>query len=286
MTTLAIDLAVIATIAFCGWRGYKNGLIRGVFGVVTLIVSLFIANIAANAYSQDFTGMLKPFVSGVVEKALTDIAEGAIDDTPGGLTNGTPGGLTNGTPSGLTNGTPSGLENQFDSEEFGKAYSALRLIGLSESAAMRVAESTLAPESKEGVDEEGAEGGGGPAGATEDAAPGDEGSGVRVTLWDMIADKLSDSLAYVAVFAVAFILMAIIFAVLGNIISFVFSLPGLKLVDIIAGAALGLVKGLILVLALTAVIRYFGLVVPEIIEETSVLKYFINNNLIADLLGI
>ena len=278
MTTLAIDLAVIATIAFCGWRGYKNGLIRGVFGVVTLIVSLFIANIAANAYSQDFTGMLKPFVSGVVEKALTDIAEGAIEDTPGGL--------NNSTPSGLGQSTPSGLENEFASEEFGKAYSALRLIGLSESAAMRVAESTLAPESKEGVDEEGAEGGGGPAGATEDAAPGDEGSGVRVTLWDMIADKLSDSLAYVAVFAVAFILMAIIFAVLGNIISFVFSLPGLKLIDIIAGAALGLVKGLILVLALTAVIRYFGLVVPEIIEETSVLKYFINNNLIADLLGI
>jgi len=259
LTTLAIDLAVLAIVAFCGWRGYKNGLIRGVFGVVTLIVSLFIANITAMAYSREFTQMLKPFVSGVVESTFSDMRDEGLEYDPGAH------------------------EHENQSEEFGKAYTALRMIGLPESAAVRVAEATLEPESKEDSEDNGDEV---IDEVVDETAINSEESGTQVAFSDLIADKLSDILAYVAVFAVAFILLAIIFSVMGNIISFVFSLPGLKLVDIIAGSALGLVKGLIIVYALTSVIRYFGLLVPQTIEDTSILKHFINNNPIADLLGI
>lgn len=247
MRTLAIDLAVIAVIAFCAWRGYKNGLIRGVFGVVSLIVSLFVANIVADAYSQEFTDMLYPFVSGIVESTLTDMRDEGIEYDP------------------------NAHEHDNDSEEFGTAYTVLRMIGLSESAAVRVAELALVIDSEENEDGE------------EEVIIEDT---PRVFLPEMIANRLSDVLAYVAVFAVAFILLAIIFAVAGNLISFVFSLPGLKLIDIIAGSALGLFKGFILVYALTAVIRYYGLLLPETIEATSVLNYFVNNNPIANILGI
>jgi uncharacterized membrane protein required for colicin V production len=231
LTTLAIDLTVIAIVAFCGWRGYRNGLIRGVFGVVALAVSLFLANIAANTYSEEFTGMLKPFVGGIVDSALTEIVdEGLVYN-------------------------PLEHEHENDTEEFGTAYTALRLIGLPEPAAVRIAEMALERESEE-------------------------------SLSDMIADRLSSVLAYVAVFAIAFVLLAIIFAVIGNLIGFVFSLPGLKIVDIIAGALFGLAKGLILVFALAAIVRYFGLLALETLEGTSVLNYLVNNNPIADMLGI
>lgn len=249
MTTLAIDLAVIATILFCGWRGYKNGLIRGVFGVVSLIVSLLVGNIVAVAYSEDFTVMLDPFVSGLVESTFTDMRDEGIEYDP------------------------VEHDHQNKTEDFGRAYTALRLIGISESASVKVAEEAVEPG---GQEEDG----------TEDIADGEVEGGARVILTDRIAGKLSGILAYVAVFAVAFILIAIILAVIGNLVSFVFSLPGLKLVDMIAGSALGLLKGFIIVYALAAIVRYFGLVAPQIIEGTSILKHFVNNNLIADIIGI
>ena len=240
MTTLAIDLVVIAIVAFCGWRGYRNGLIRGVFGIVALIVSLFLANIAATAYSDDFTGMLKPFVGGIVDTALTDIVDEGIKYDP------------------------AEHEHETDSEEFGTAYTVLRWIGLPEPSAVRVAEQAV------------------------DIEDEDDGEAltIRRTLSDLIADKLSSALAYVAVFAIAFILLAIIFAVMGNLIGFVFSLPGLKLLDIIAGVLFGLAKGLIIVFTLAVVVRYFGLLAIETLEETSILNYLVNNNPIAERLGL
>jgi hypothetical protein len=81
-------------------------------------------------------------------------------------------------------------------------------------------------------------------------------------------------------------LIAIVFAVIGNLVGFVFALPGLRIVDIISGAALGLVKGMIIVLAVTVIIRYFGLVFLPTIEGTTLLRYFVNNNPIANMLGI
>ena len=231
MTVLAIDLAVIGIIVFCGWRGYRNGLIRGVFGVVALIVSVFIANIAAEAYSEEFTGMLKPFVGGIIDTTFTEMDdEGLVYD-------------------------PDEHEHENKTQEFGRAYSVLRRIGLPELSAVRIAE--LSAESD-----------------------------IKGLFSDIIADKLSSVLAFVAVFAIAFILIAIIFTVIGNLIGFVFSLPGLKLLDSIAGVLFGLAKGLIIVFALATIAKYFGLIALDTVEETSVLTYFINNNPIADMLGL
>ena len=229
MTALLIDLAIIGIVVFCAWRGYRNGLIRGVFGVATLILALFFANIAAEAYSEEFEGMLAPFVGGIVDTALTELHSGAIEYEF------------------------TGHEN--DSEAFRTAFAVLRQIGLPVSASIRIAELTV---------EEGFEG----------------------QLSDVIAEKLSATLAYISVFAIAFVIVAIVFAVVGNLIGFVFSLPGLKLLDIIAGVAFGFVKGLIIVLAMAAVIRYYGLLALETLEGTTVLDYLVSNNIIANMLGI
>ena len=234
MITLALDLAVIGTIVFCGWRGYKNGLIRGVFGVVSLIVSLFLASTLASAYSGEFTEMLKPFVGGIIDSAIVDIAEDDGEQDVGDF--------------------------EDESENFITAYSALRRIGLPESSSARIAEMTVADSISEMM----------PA----------------VLLSDFIADKLSSVLAYAAVFGVAFLLMAIVFAVVGNLVGFIFSLPGLKLLDIISGAAFGLAKGFIIVYAVAVVMRYAGLLAPDILAGTSVLKNIVNNNPIATIIGI
>ena len=231
MIVRVIDLAIIGTVAFCAWRGYRNGLIRGAFGVVALIVSLFIANVAATAYSEEFTGMLKPFISGIIETTITTMKEDEITYKP------------------------SEHDHEIKTEEFRTAYTALRQLGLPEASSVRVAELSF-EDSEEGY------------------------------IADIIADKLSSVLAFVAVFGIAFILLAIIFAVVGNLIGFVFSLPGLKIVDAVTGVILGVAKGFIIVLALAVVVRYFGLLVSSTLEETNVLSYIVNNNAIADMLGL
>ena len=234
MILFAIDVAIIVIVAFCGWRGYKSGLIRGAFGVAALLVSLLVANVAAKTYSQEFTGMLTPFVGGIVETTLTTITEENISfDLPDASPN-----------------------KAIEAADFKTAYNVLRQLGLPDVSAQNVAEKT-----------------------TED----NDGSSY---LPDLITEKLSSVLAYIAVFAVAFILLTIVFTVIGNLVGLMFSLPGLALVDSIAGTLLGLAKGLLIVFALTTVARYAGIISPALLDETKLLGYLVVNNPIAEIIGV
>jgi len=235
LTAFLIDVAVLGTVVFCAWRGYKNGLIRGVFGVVSLILSLFVANIAAQAYADEAKVMMMPFVSGIIDSTLTEMSDNDIVYQP------------------LAH------DHELDTADFGKAYTALRIIGIPEAAAVRVAERSI--ESLD-LDEDG------------------------TSFPDLIADNLTHSFSFVAVFGIAFLLIAIVFAVIGNLVGFVFSLPGLKLVDIITGSVLGLFKGILIVYTVAVIIRYFGLLILETLEKTTILNYIVNNNPIANMLGV
>ena len=230
LTALFIDLVIIGIVVFCAWRGYRNGLIRGAFGVVALIVSLLVANIAASAYSETFEGALAPFVGGVVDTALADVSVDAFEYEE--------------------------IDHENDSEQFRDAYNALREIGLPIPAAIRIAELAICDEESDR------------------------------SLSVMISDRLSSTLAFIAVFTVAFVLMAIVFAVIGNLIGFVFALPGLKRLDSIVGIVFGLVKGLIIVWTIGVIVRYFGLLAIDILEETTILNHLVNDNIIAEMLGI
>jgi len=234
VTALLIDLAIVGTVAFCAWRGYKNGLIRGVFGVVSLIAALLVANIAAQAYSKEAKGMMIPFIGGMIETTITEMAEEGVEYQE------------------LAH------DHEIDDVDFGTAYMALRELGLPEAAAVKVAEQSIDIDEEEHYN----------------------------YFADVIADRLSSAFSYVAVFGIAFLLIAIVFAVIGNLVGFVFALPGLKLVDFIAGSVFGLVKGVIIVYAMAVIVRYFGLLISSTLENTTILRYLVNNNPIAGLLGI
>jgi len=235
LTAFLIDLAVIGTVAFCAWRGYKNGLIRGVFGIVSLIVALLVANIAAQAYANDAKAMLMPFASGIIDTTLAEMKENDIEYQP------------------------IAHDHEIDDEDFGVAYTVLREIGLPEAASVSIAEQAI--DLRDNSDD-------------------------NLSFTEMVADKLTTTLSYVAVFGIAFLLLAIIFAIVGNLIGFVFSLPGLKLVDIISGAVFGLFKGLIIVYTVAVIVRYFGILALSTLESTSLLNYLVNNNPIANILGL
>jgi len=234
LITFLIDIAIIGTVVFCGWRGFKSGLIRGVFGIVSLLLALFIANAAAEAYSDEATGIISPFVSGMIETAVLEMADDGLEYHA------------------LAH------DHNIDEADFGLAYMALRYIGLPEAGAVHVAERSLEITELE----------------------------ESRSFADIIANRLSGTLSYVAVFTIAFLLVSIAFAVIGNLIRIVFALPGLRILDMIAGSLFGVVKGLIIIYTAAVVLRYFGLVMLETIENTTVLRHIINYNPIADILGI
>jgi len=91
----------------------------------------------------------------------------------------------------------------------------------------------------------------------------------------------------VIVFAVVFILLTIIFAAIGNVINLAFNMPGLETLNHVLGAVLGLAKGVIILLFIACLFRYLGILVPkDITEKTILLKWLIDTNLLANIIGI
>ena len=74
-----ITIIFIAIPVFCAWRGYKSGIIRGACGVLAIVLALFCGNIVANMYSEDFDGMLSPFVNGMVDGAENAVLTNDVD---------------------------------------------------------------------------------------------------------------------------------------------------------------------------------------------------------------
>ncbi|MDD6189745.1 MAG: CvpA family protein [Clostridiales bacterium] len=107
--SIIIDLILVAIIAFCAWNGYRKGFILGISGIIALIISFYGAQLVADTYSQEFTSMLRPFVSGIVDGAVSE--------------------------------AQSENEEQYEQNDvYGVTYDALGNIGILKSAAHNIAE--------------------------------------------------------------------------------------------------------------------------------------------------
>jgi uncharacterized membrane protein required for colicin V production len=106
-----------------------------------------------------------------------------------------------------------------------------------------------------------------------------------------VHESISLTVLYVAAYALiclfAFILFMVGFTLLIHFIAAVFKLPMLNLIDKIGGTAAGLVYGLLILSAVGWAVRYLGIIAsPELVENTRILSFFINNNMLAKLLSL
>ena len=76
MASIIIDVVLALIVVLFVWRGYKNGFIVSIIGVVAIIIAFAGANIVSRTFSQEFAGMLEPFVGGVVDKAVSSTLNG------------------------------------------------------------------------------------------------------------------------------------------------------------------------------------------------------------------
>lgn len=67
-----LTLLFLGIILFCGWTGYKKGMIMGVGSLLIFIVSVYFANLLSTTFSGEVIDALRPFASGYVETEIVD----------------------------------------------------------------------------------------------------------------------------------------------------------------------------------------------------------------------
>lgn len=102
-----------------------------------------------------------------------------------------------------------------------------------------------------------------------------------------VTKKLSSKVAFAAAFIIVTLLVAIVFAAIGNIINLSFTIPGAQIVNGIIGAAIGCINGIAIVLFITCIFRYSGVIIGKsVIESTKIASWLMDSNMIANIFGI
>lgn len=237
-----LDLVLVGILALCAWKGYKSGILVSVLGIVAIIISLVVGNVVSKAYSSEFSGIMEPFITGVVDKSISDV----LDTTP------------------EDGAEKTGEKSEFlvpekdRSDVYTVSLAALRDLGIAEKPAEDLAEQV--------------------SGDTKD---------VNQQMSNVLTEKLCVRIAFVLVFVIVFVITAIIFVVIENIADIKFTLPGAEKINGIAGAELGFIKGLMIVMFIALIFRYAAVLLPgTFISKTVILELFTGRNIIASAVGI
>lgn len=67
-----LTLLFLGIILFCGWTGYKKGLIMGVGSLLVFIASVYFANLLSTTFSGEVIDAMRPFASGYIETEIVD----------------------------------------------------------------------------------------------------------------------------------------------------------------------------------------------------------------------
>ena len=134
-TGLIVDIVLLVILALCVWNGYKNGFIRGIFGLLAVVIALYGASLAAKMYSNEFTSMFKPFVGGLLDRSIN---RAVGEDT--------------GDEEGVTRRFTTSFLAEDTTDVYEVSYAALRNIGLSDNAAEKMAREVSDGVSKVGRD--------------------------------------------------------------------------------------------------------------------------------------
>ena len=70
--SIITDLVLVVIVSYCAWRGFKDGIMLSLFGVLAMLISLYGANLVATVYYSEFTGMLQPFVGGIMDNSISE----------------------------------------------------------------------------------------------------------------------------------------------------------------------------------------------------------------------
>ncbi|MBQ7144599.1 MAG: CvpA family protein [Oscillospiraceae bacterium] len=97
---------------------------------------------------------------------------------------------------------------------------------------------------------------------------------------------LSQSVSYVGIFIVAFLIIIIILTVIGNLPNLSYKIPGLDIVNDIAGALLGLATGALFCVLLVWGLKFFGLILGDALADSRIGGWLLEKDYLLPYLGI
>ncbi len=250
MSTVVFDLVLIGIVVLCCWHGFKTGLINGILGILAVIISIYAAGLVSEVYSPEFTGALEPFATGVVDSTLTSILtwDGEKSDAADPEGDG---------DDKKAKAPPVILTPEQKEDVYTVCHATLTGLGIADAPAKDLAEQV----------------------AKEETVVGQE---MSVTLTSVLCRRG----AYVAGFALVFMLVAIAFCAVANIIDIKFGIPGLENVNHVLGALLGAAMGIMIIITLTSFCRYLGLFIPEkVMTGSRLFGRLVVKNRVADMFG-
>jgi uncharacterized membrane protein required for colicin V production len=93
--------------------------------------------------------------------------------------------------------------------------------------------------------------------------------------------------AYALIALFAFIIFMVGLTLLLHFVAAVFKLPVLNIIDKVGGSAAGLLYGILILCAAGWAMRYLGIISSSgLVENTTILRFFVNNNMLAGLLSL
>ena len=79
---LILDLAVLAVLVLCAWRGAVKGLILTLCGLLAVIVAYLGSTWVSNQFSEPVSEFIQPYVSGYMENILENTLDQFTDSIP------------------------------------------------------------------------------------------------------------------------------------------------------------------------------------------------------------
>ncbi len=254
---IILDILVVAVALFCAWRGWRKGIIGGLCAILAIIVSFYGANLIASTYSAEFTGIVEPFAHGIVDTMVNRVTGANEEEEAEPITASAE--EATGEEEGRKKRPVVVVLSEEEKEDvYSVAFAVLRQVGFHEDTAAKVAQKSVEVADFVGSD-----------------------------LSEFLAEELCSVVAYVGVFVIAFVLIAIIFVVVSNVLDLVFNLPGIELVNRILGLVLGLGLAFCILQFVGCIARFTGIIISdETIGSTMLFKYFVENNYLAEFIGL
>lgn len=69
---ILLDLAVLAVLALCAWRGAARGLVLTLCGLLAVVVAFLGSTWISNQFSEPVSEFIRPYISGYMETLLDD----------------------------------------------------------------------------------------------------------------------------------------------------------------------------------------------------------------------
>lgn len=104
---------------------------------------------------------------------------------------------------------------------------------------------------------------------------------------EYLTGRICDRASFILIYAIAFIVIVSLFTVVANVVDLSFGIPGHENLNHITGAALGVIRGLLILLVIGCFCRYVGILIkPAVTDKTVFYKMIVESNRLAELLRL